>query len=53
MSRHGARQIPLLIAAFVIGAAIAAVLGADNAGIALGVGQLTFAATLVAVLLRG
>jgi len=53
MAKPVTRQILLLIGVFAIGAASAALLGADNTGIAFGVGQLTFAATLVALLLRG
>jgi len=47
-----ARQLLLLLLAFALGTAIAALLGAVNFGVALGVGQLCFAATLVWVLLR-
>jgi hypothetical protein len=47
-----ARQLLLLLAAFAVGAAIAALLGAASLGVALGVGQLCFAAVLVYVLLR-
>lgn len=47
-----ARQLALLFAAFAAGVAIAAVLGAANLGVALGVGQLCFAAALVWILLR-
>jgi hypothetical protein len=46
------RQLAILLAAFAIGTAIAAALGAVSFGVALGVGQLCFAATLVWVLLR-
>jgi uncharacterized membrane protein (DUF485 family) len=46
------RQLAVLLAAFAIGTAIAAVLGAVSFGVALGVGQLCFAAVLVWVLLR-
>jgi hypothetical protein len=42
-----------LIAAFAGGIAIAEAFGAANLGVALGVGQLTFAAALVWLLLRG
>ena len=45
------RQLALMLAAFVAGTAIAAALGAVSFGVALGVGQLAFAATLVWVLL--
>lgn len=46
------RSTLVLIAAFAAGVAVAAILGADNTGIALGVGQLTFVAALVTLLLR-
>ncbi len=46
------RQLTLLLGAFAIGTALAAALGAVSFGVALGVGQLCFAATLVWVLLR-
>lgn len=46
-------QALLLLLAFTIGTALASLLGAANLGVALGVGQLCFAATLVWVLLRG
>jgi hypothetical protein len=46
------RQLLLLFLAFAGGAAIALLIGAKNLGTALGVGQLSFAATLVYVLLR-
>ena len=45
------RQLLLLAAAFLAGVLIALLLGAINLGTALGVGQLTFAATLVYVLM--
>lgn len=47
-----ARQLLLLLLAFALGTAVAALLGAVSSGVALGVGQLCFAATLVWVLLR-
>jgi hypothetical protein len=47
-----ARQLLLLLLSFAAGAAVAALLGAVSFGVALGVGQLCFAATLVWVLLR-
>jgi hypothetical protein len=47
------RQLLLLLLAFAGGTAIAGLLGAVSLGVAFGVGQLTFAATLVWVLLRG
>jgi len=46
------RQLAILLAAFAIGTAIAAALGAVSFGVALGIGQLCFAATLVWILLR-
>ena len=46
------RQLALLLGAFAIGTALAAALGAVSFGVALGVGQLCFAATLVWVLLK-
>ncbi|HEX6204272.1 MAG TPA: hypothetical protein VFZ29_00500 [Solirubrobacterales bacterium] len=47
-----ARQLLFLAVAFAAGTALALLLGADNFGIALGVGQVCFAAVLVFVLLR-
>jgi hypothetical protein len=41
-----------MLGAFAAGAALAALLGAISFGVALGVGQLCFAAALVFVLLR-
>ncbi len=46
-----ARQLLVLLLAFVLGAAVAAVLGAVSFGVALGVGQLCFAGALVWLLL--
>jgi hypothetical protein len=46
------RQLLLLALAFALGVAVATLLGATNLGTALGIGQLTFAAALVWVLLR-
>jgi hypothetical protein len=46
------RQLAILSGAFLIGVAAAEALGAANLGVALGVGQLCFAAAVVAVLLR-
>jgi uncharacterized membrane protein (DUF485 family) len=46
------RQLLLLLLAFAGGAAIAALLGAVNTGVAFGVGQLSFAAMLTWVLLK-
>ncbi|MEX2107000.1 MAG: hypothetical protein WD810_08900 [Solirubrobacterales bacterium] len=45
------RQLILLVLAFAVGTALAELLGAKNLGTAMGVGQLTFAATLVWVLM--
>lgn len=45
------RQLLLLLLAVLLGAAVAGLLGAGF-GVALGVGQLCFAATLVWILLR-
>jgi hypothetical protein len=47
-----ARRLLILVVAFAFGMGLALLLGADNTGIALGVGQLAFAAALVAVLLQ-
>jgi len=47
-----ARQLALMLGAFAIGTAIAAAAGADSFGVALGIGQLCFAAALVWVLMR-
>lgn len=44
-------QLALMLGAFVLGTAIAAALGAVSFGVALGVGQLCFVATLVWALL--
>jgi hypothetical protein len=46
------RQLAILLGAFAIGTAIAAALGAVSFGVALGIGQLCFAAALVWVLLQ-
>jgi hypothetical protein len=45
------RQLAIMLGAFVAGTAIAAALGAVSFGVALGVGQIAFAAALVWVLL--
>jgi hypothetical protein len=45
------RQLGILLAAFLVGTAIAALFGGVSFGVALGVGQLCFAAALVWVLL--
>jgi hypothetical protein len=47
-----ARQLLLLLLAFVAGTVVAEALGAISFGVALGVGQVCFAATLVWILLR-
>jgi hypothetical protein len=47
-----ARQLLLLLLAFAAGTAVAELAGAANLGVALGIGQLCFAATLVWLLLR-
>ncbi len=47
-----ARQLAIMLGAFALGTAIAAALGAISFGVALGIGQLFFAAALVWVLLR-
>ena len=46
------RQLAVLFLAFAGGTAIAGLLGAVSLGVALGVGQLCFAAALVWLLLR-
>lgn len=46
------RQLAILLAAFAGGATLAGILGAASLGVALGVGQVTFAAALSWVLLR-
>ena len=46
------RQLAILLGAFAIGTAIGAAFGAVSFGVALGIGQLCFAAALVWVLLR-
>lgn len=45
------RQLVLMLGAFLLGTAIAGALGAVSFGVALGVGQICFAAALVWVLL--
>jgi len=47
-----ARQLLLMLLAFAAGAAVAGLLGAVSLGVAFGVGQLTFAAALVWILLE-
>lgn len=46
------RQLALMLGAFVAGAAIAGAFGAVSLGVAIGVGQVCFAAALAWVLLR-
>jgi hypothetical protein len=45
------RQLAIMLGAFALGTAVAVALGAVSFGVALGVGQLFFAAALVWVLL--
>jgi hypothetical protein len=45
------RQLAIMLGAFVLGTVLAAALGAASFGVALGVGQIAFAGTLVWVLL--
>jgi hypothetical protein len=45
------RQLALMLGAFAVGAAIAGALGAVSLGVALGIGQVFFAAALVWILL--
>jgi hypothetical protein len=45
-------NVAIVLVAFGVGVGVAEILGAHNLGTALGVGQLTFAAALVYVLLR-
>ena len=47
-----ARQLMVMLAALLAGTAFAAAFGATSFGVALGVGQLCFAAALVFLLLR-
>ncbi|MGE5282872.1 MAG: hypothetical protein ACM3N0_11265 [Chloroflexota bacterium] len=46
------RQLAIMLGAFAGGALLAAALGADSAGVAIGVGQLSFSAALAVILLR-
>lgn len=46
-------QLAIVLGAFAVGTVVAQLAGAANLGVAFGVGQLTFAAALVWVLLRG
>lgn len=45
------RQLAIMLTAFLLGTAVAAALGAVSFGVALGVGQVCFAAALTWVLL--
>lgn len=45
-------DVAIVLGAFALGTALAELAGAANLGVALGVGQIAFAATLVWVLLR-
>jgi hypothetical protein len=45
-------KVAIVLAAFAIGVGLAELFGAKNLGTAFGVGQLTFAAAVVYVLLR-
>jgi uncharacterized membrane protein (DUF485 family) len=45
------RQLTILLGAFAVGTLVAVALGAASFGVALGVGQICFAATLAWVLL--
>jgi hypothetical protein len=47
------RQLLILVLAFAAGVGVAELLGAVNLGVALGVGQLTFAAAAVWLILSG
>jgi len=49
--RRAQSQLGILAGAFLGGTAIAAALGADSLGVALGIGQICFAAALVWALL--
>jgi hypothetical protein len=46
------RQLGIMLAAFVLGTAVATAVGAVSFGVAMGVGQVCFAATLAWVLLH-
>jgi hypothetical protein len=48
-----ARDLGILIVAFGVAVGVAELAGAANLGVALGVGQVVFAITLVALLTRG
>jgi hypothetical protein len=51
--RRAARDIAILVVAFGAAVGIAELAGAANLGVALGVGQVVFAITLVVLLTRG
>jgi hypothetical protein len=51
--RRAARDIAILVAAFAVAVGIAELAGAANLGVAFGIGQIVFAATLVALITRG
>jgi hypothetical protein len=51
--RRALRDAAILIAAFGAAVGIAELAGAANLGVAFGIGQIVFAATLVALLTRG
>jgi len=46
------RQLAIMLAAFVLGTAVAAALGAVSFGVAMGVGQVCFAGALAWILLH-
>ncbi len=46
------RQLAIMLAAFAVSVLVAAALGASSLGVALGIGQVCFAAALVWILLR-
>ena len=52
MMKQRLADLTLLLGAFAAGTGLAELLGANNTGTALGVGQITFAAALAAVLTR-
>jgi uncharacterized membrane protein (DUF485 family) len=51
--RRAVRDIAILVTAFAAAVGIAELAGAANLGVAFGIGQIVFAATLVALLTRG
>jgi hypothetical protein len=52
MSRSVRFELLAMVGAFVLGTLVAEAFGAHNTGIALGVGQICFAITAVAVIVR-